>query len=188
MTRVAHQQHEDNLTTEEVSFQLKQLSRTDLERLRHISGYLARSAQDAEDLRQEAYLRALDGSRQCRRDQDFVRFLAGTMQSIQHAKRKAAARLKPHKEALEREPAATHTPAPPDPLQVLLEQESEFRFAMGKLKLFGDDPVAMAVIEGIIEGFQGTDLCELVGITPQELATKRRLIKRRIDAAKGPKQ
>lgn len=126
-------------------------------------------------------MRALDGSRRCRRDQDFVRFLAGTMQSIQNSKRKAASRLKPHREALEREPP----PVPPVPLEALLEQEDEFRFAMGKLQLFGDDPVALAVLEGVLEGFQGNDLCELAGITPKELATKRRLIKRRLDTAGG---
>jgi DNA-directed RNA polymerase specialized sigma24 family protein len=186
MTHVADQQDDDDyLTPEEMSERLSQLSRADLERLKQISGYFARSPQEAEDLRQEAYLRALEGSRRCRRDQPVVVFLAGTMQSISNAARKAAARVKPHKEALEREPTAASPTAPLDPLQALLEQESEFRLAMGKLRLFGNDPVAMAVIEGIMEGFQGAELCELVGITPKELATKRRLVKRRLDAAGG---
>lgn len=187
MARVADQQHEDYLTPEEVNVRLAQLSRADMKRLEQISRYIARSAQDAAELRQEAYLRAIEGSRRCGRDQDLVRFVAGTMQSIQHAARKAAARAAPHKEALEQEPTANFSAAPPDPLEALLEQESDFRLAMGKLKMFGDDPVAMAVIEGIMEGFQGAELCELVGINPQELATKRRLIKRRLDAAGGLK-
>jgi DNA-directed RNA polymerase specialized sigma24 family protein len=144
--------------------------------------------QDAEDLRGEAFKRALDGSRRCRRDQDIVPFLAASMKSIQHAKRKGAARDRPHREALERDPAAAMASAPKDPLETLLKQEDDFCFVMGKLKMFGDDPVALAVLEGIMEGFQGADLCELVGISPQELATKRRLIKRRLDAAGGLNQ
>lgn len=185
MRLVADQQHNDYLTTDEVIQRLEQLTSADLRKLRQISGYIARSAQDAEDLRQEAYERALDGSRRCRREQDFIRFLAGTMQSIQSAKRKAALRLNPHQEALEREPTAAIASAPLGPLEALLEEEDEFRFAMGKLKMFGDDPVALAVLEGILEGFQGSELRELAGVTPEELATKRRLIKRRLDAAGG---
>jgi len=187
MSYVADQQQDEYLTSEEVIHRLNELSRADLQRLKQISVYIARSAQDAEDLRQEASMRALEGGRRCGRDQDFVRFLAGTMQSIQHARRKAAARLRPHEEALEREPAEISSSPPPDPLGVLLEEEQDFKVAMGKLKLFGDDPVAMTLLEGIIEGFQGAELCELAGITPQELATKRRLIKRRLDAAGGLK-
>ena len=182
------QQQEEYLTGDEVILRLKELSRADLQRIKQISMYIARSAQDAEDLRQEAYKRALNGSRRCGRDQDFVRFLAGAMQSIQHARLKGMVRLKPHEELLQRMPNAISASPPPDPLGVLLEQEHEFHLAMGKLKLFGDDPIALTLIEGIMEGFQGAELCELAGITPQELATKRRLIKRRLDAAGGLKK
>lgn len=182
---MADQQHEEYLTPDQARVQLEQLSRADLQRLKQISGYLARSTHDAEDLRQKAYVRVLDGSRRCRHDQEFVRFLAGSMQSIQHAERKSVARLKLREETLEQEPGLIHAKPSHDPLEVLLEEEDEAQLAMGKQKLFGDDPVAMAVIEGIMEGFQGADLCELAGITAQELATKRRLIKRRLDAAGG---
>jgi DNA-directed RNA polymerase specialized sigma24 family protein len=188
MERVADERHDQNLTPEEVKLRLQQLSPADLKRLERISEYWARSAEGAKDLRQEAYLRAIEGDRQCRRDQDFVRFLAGTMKSIRHSERKAAARLQPHREAFEREAVVACSPVGMDPLGVLLDEENEFQVAMGKLKLFGDDPVAMAVIEGIMEGFQGAELCELVGISPDELATKRRLIKRRLDAAGGLKR
>jgi DNA-directed RNA polymerase specialized sigma24 family protein len=185
MKLVSERQSDDYLTTEEVRLRLEQLTAADFQRLRQISGYIARSGQDAEDLRQEAYLRALDGTRRCGRDEDFIRFLAGSMQSIQHSKRKAAGRARPHQEALERDPTAAMASAPDEPLETLLKEEDEFCFVMGKLQMFGDDPVALAVLEGIMEGFQGAELCELVGITPQELATKRRLIKRRLDAAGG---
>lgn len=185
MGRVSEQRCDDYLTTDEVRQQLEQLTAADFQRLRQISGYIARLAQDADDLRHEAYLRALDGTRRCARDQDFVRFLAGAMQSIQHAKRKAAARRRSHQDALEREPTAAMASGSEEPLEAMLKEEDEFCFVMGKLKMFGDDPVALAVLEGILEGFQGADLCELVGITPSELATKRRLIKRRLDAAGG---
>jgi DNA-directed RNA polymerase specialized sigma24 family protein len=187
MTLMSEVKDEEYLTVDEVISRLGELTKADLLRLKQIGGYLTRSAQDAEDLRQEAFERALDGSRRCRREEDTVRFLAGAMQSIQHAKRKAAARVKPHQEALEREPASVMASAPEEPLQALLDEEDEFQFQMGKLQMFGDDPIARAVLEGILEGFRGSDLCDLVGVSPEELATKRRLIKRRLDAAGGLK-
>lgn len=48
------------------------------------------------------------------------------------------------------------------------------------LQLFVDDEVAKTVVEGIMLGWEGDDLCELAGIDKAALATKRRLISRRI--------
>jgi hypothetical protein len=51
------------------------------------------------------------------------------------------------------------------------------------LALFDDDPVAQVLVEGIMEDMEGQELCELAGIDTEQLATKRKLIRRRIDRA-----
>jgi hypothetical protein len=46
--------------------------------------------------------------------------------------------------------------------------------------LFGDDPVAQVIVEGIMEGTRGEDLRALTDLDPTAYQSKRRLIRRRI--------
>ena len=46
--------------------------------------------------------------------------------------------------------------------------------------LFGDDPVAQVIVEGIMEGTRGEDLRALTDLDPTAYQSKRRLILRRI--------
>ena len=68
----------------------------------------------------------------------------------------------------------------PGPEVRVAEAEAAARVQKKVLGAFNDDEVARTLVEGIMLGFEGEELCELAGIDKATLATKRRLIKRRI--------
>ena len=70
-----------------------------------------------------------------------------------------------------------------DPHELLVENQECERIRKQVLSIFEDDPVAQILTEGIIAELEGKELCELAGISAAELATKRRLIRRRINSA-----
>jgi hypothetical protein len=49
--------------------------------------------------------------------------------------------------------------------------------------LLEEDPVAQVMVEGMMEGMGGEELREVIGLTKIAFASKRRLIRRRIDKA-----
>lgn len=147
-----------------------------------MSRFYAGSKDAAEDLRQEAMLRTLDGTRRCPRHVQMVRHLKQVMRSIIWSERKQA-RLHPtveFKSVLPRDlpPGTIVTDAGPE-VQAA-EAQAATRVLDEVLEMFSDDEVARTVVEGIMLGWEGEELCELAGIDKPALATKRRLISRRI--------
>ena len=65
----------------------------------------------------------------------------------------------------------------------LIDQEELDRIKVSVLSLFDDDPTTKLVMEGIMADLEGSELRELAGIDENNLATRRKLIKRRIKAA-----
>jgi hypothetical protein len=51
------------------------------------------------------------------------------------------------------------------------------------IKLFDDDQDAQIIVEGMMEDMDGEDLRELTDLDKKEFASKRRLVRRRIDKA-----
>jgi DNA-directed RNA polymerase specialized sigma24 family protein len=151
----------------------------DLERLRRYSVRLVGS-QEADGLRQEALYKALSGERQCRRDGDVVTFLARSMRSITWSGKKAAKR-RPTVSLEDVGGAIVDDAADDDPHEQLVQAQECQRIREEVLALFDDDPDTRLLVEGIMLGMEGQELCELVSIDTGELATKRRLIRRRIE-------
>jgi DNA-directed RNA polymerase specialized sigma24 family protein len=157
-------------------------------RLRKVAHALARHrGLEAEDLLQEAFTRALEGSRQCPRDVDVVRFLAEAMRSIASDALKARRRSpEGHASGSDDESQDTlqevpdHGPTAPERLEGA-QETALLRRAV--LDLFADDATAQLMVEGMMLGMEGEELRELVDLTPTEFASKRRLVRRRIDAA-----
>ena len=80
------------LTPEELITVMGQFGQPEWNRLKRASEFYARDARMlAADLRQEAYLRALDGRRKCRVGWDVIAFLIGVMKSMVSAERDADA-------------------------------------------------------------------------------------------------
>jgi DNA-directed RNA polymerase specialized sigma24 family protein len=160
---------------------IESLSPADTIRLRRASLYFAKGPWTAEELRQEALFRAFMGQRKCPKDIGIVQFLVGAMKSIISSEAKSAARAMTRQ--LEAVGDFNPTDADSGPEFALLEQEKLDRIRTKTLALFDDDSSERIILEGIMEGLEGNELCELAGINSDQLATKRKFIRRRIDGA-----
>jgi DNA-directed RNA polymerase specialized sigma24 family protein len=156
-------------------------------RLRKIAAAFCRGTLlDPRDLLQEAFARALSGTRHCPTDVDLVRFLAETMHSIASDETKKYVR---HRELqtvpLFAEDGLAHDPPDPEANaeEALAGEQEARRIRQAMIDLFAEDPVAQVMVEGMMEDMEGEELRELTGLTKIAFASKRRLIRRRIDKA-----
>jgi len=176
------------LTPLEVSRSISALAAADWLRLHKVARALCRDAAfDADDLLQEAFQRALDGTRQSPRALDIVHFLVGVMRSIASDWRKARKR-RPEISLVARSGALQDVVVQvcdggPAADELLASSEEATRLKRTILALFADDCLAQRMLEGIIEGLAGADLRSRIGLSETQFASKRRLIRRRIDKA-----
>jgi len=177
----------DTLPPSEVAAALRSLPEAGWLRLRKIARYYANiCALEPEDLLQTALTRALAGERQCPIQVDVVRFLAEAMRSIASVSQKAgqawqaALRLVQPAEA---EDAEFQVAALPSPEDAISSEQEAVRIKATILRLFDDDLIAQAIIEGDMEEMTAEDIRALTGLDKVAYASKRRLIRRRIDQA-----
>jgi DNA-directed RNA polymerase specialized sigma24 family protein len=176
------------LAKTEVKRAIEALPRVGWLRLHKIARALSRhTATDPDDLLQEAFQRALNGSRRCPRDLDIVRFLAGTMRSIASDWAKARKR-RPEVNLLASTGVVEGVVVQvldrrPSPDDVLASAQEAACMRKALLDLFADDGIARAMLSGIMDGKDGEDLRRLTGLSETEFASKRRLVRRRIDKA-----
>jgi RNA polymerase sigma-70 factor (ECF subfamily) len=176
------------LTQVEVKRSIAVLTAADWLRLHKVARALCRAAAfDADDLLQEAFQRALDGTRQCARTLDIVQFLVGVMRSIASDWRKARRRRPEMSLVTEtgtwQEVVLWVRDTSPVADEVLMVNEEAARLQEAIFALFVDDCLAQRLLEGIMDGLAGAQLRSLTGLSETEFASKRRLIRRRIDKA-----
>ena len=177
---------DDILTSDEFIVTLRSLSAADWTRIHSAAKYFAYVAGGnwkPEDLRQEAIIRAVDGERNCPIDVNVVSFLTGAMRSIVSASAKAAATQAKH---LEMAGGGITPPVPAfdvGPEQNMIEEQSLREKRAQILDLFVADSIEKLLVEGIMEGLEGHELCELAEIDAEQLATKRKFIRRTISKA-----
>jgi DNA-directed RNA polymerase specialized sigma24 family protein len=176
------------LTRVEVKRSISALTAADWLRLHKVARTLCREAAfQADDLLQEAFQRALEGTRQCARTLDIIPFLAGVMRSIASDWRKARKRrpemslVTPTGWLQEVVLQVRDNRCVAD--EVLVSNEEAARLQQAIFALFADDAVAQRLLEGIMDGLAGPQLRSLTGLSETEFASKRRLIRRRIDKA-----
>jgi DNA-directed RNA polymerase specialized sigma24 family protein len=157
-------------------------------RLHKAARALCRNAHfDAEDLLQEAFERALEGSRQCSRTLDIVLFLVGVMRSIASDWRKARRRrpemslVSPTGSLQEVAIKVRDERLGPDEWLASAQEANCLRQTI--FALFADDGVAQRMLEGIMDGIAGEELRSLTQLNQTQFESKRRLIRRRIDKA-----
>jgi DNA-directed RNA polymerase specialized sigma24 family protein len=172
---------------EEIEEAIRTLPDAGWVRLRKVAAILCPGRPlDAEDLLQETFTRALNGSRTCPVQVEVVTFLAEAMQSIASDAAKARARH-PERRAialLTDEGLAVDPPDCRSNAEEALESDGEVRrIKQAIVGLFADDPVAQVMVEGIMEGMEGEELREVAGLSKTGFASKRRLIRRRIETA-----
>lgn len=174
------------LSVEEITDSIQNLSDVEQLKFKRASQYLGGAgARPPADLRQEAIRRAIAGSRKCPRHLSVVIFLIGTMRSIAHADRKALRRA-PRTTSSTDADCVTILDAPdprmsPEDAMLRIDEIAEMKARV--LSHFEDDAIARDLIEGRFLRMEGKDLQELVRLSAKELATKNRLIRRRIDKA-----
>jgi DNA-directed RNA polymerase specialized sigma24 family protein len=175
------------LSREEIEQTIRTLPDAGMVRLRKAAAAFCRGTTlDPSDLLQEAFARALRGERNCPADVDVVRFLAETMHSIASDEMKKRVR---HRELqtvpLFADDGLAHDP--PDPKanaeDALAGEQEAGRIKRVIVDLFADDLIAQVMVEGMMEGMEGEELREVAGLTKVAFASKRRLIRRRIDKA-----
>lgn len=163
---------------------IRGLSAADWVRLKRVAALYARRAISAQDLLQEAFARALDGSRACPVHVNVVRFLAEAMRSIADGEREKAGR-RPALVSIEGGGDAVEALNCPDPAPSvedrIAQAEQDARMRTDLLALFEDDPAAKDIVEGTMEGMTAEELRELTGLDKTAYDSKRKLIRRRID-------
>lgn len=175
------------LSRKEVEQAIRTLPAAGLVRLRKVAAACCPGrSQGAKDLLQEAFTRALDGSRKCPRHVEVVRFLSAAMHSISSDAAKERERH-PELQAVSLFSAEGLAFDPPDCAanaeQQVASDEEMRRITRAIIALFDDDPIAQVMVEGIMEGMEGEELRELSGLSKLAFASKRRLIRRRIEQA-----
>jgi DNA-directed RNA polymerase specialized sigma24 family protein len=159
-------------------------------RLRMVAEKYARKyarlcALEAEELLQEAFCRALAEDRRCPSHVDPVKFLAEVIRSI------ADGEINKVENQIDVVPVMQPGAVPEsavDPRdsrmsaeQSLIADEDAEAFRQAMLGLFPEDQQARDLIDGILEGCEGEELRALTDLDEIGFASKRRLIRRRID-------
>lgn len=156
-------------------------------RLRKVAKFYSYGRLDPDDLLQKSLMSALEGNRKCPHDMDVIRFLAGTMRSLASSELKSLKR-KPELHVLsqsfsEDEPGLDPKDEKPDAEQEIVSRQETAAIKTAILILFEDDEMAQIIIEGDMEGMDAEELFDLTGLNKKAYASKRRLIRRRIDRA-----
>jgi hypothetical protein len=129
-----------------------------------------------------------EDTRHCPRHLPIAVTLFGIMRSIASSDRKAIKRRADLAVVPTNESLTTVSYGGVDPRQspedrIILE-EAAAGLKAGILKLFDDDAIAQLLVEGMIDEMEGKELRNLLGLNEKDFASKRRLVRRRIDKAK----
>lgn len=172
-------------TPDELACAIQDLSNADWSRLRKVAAaYVRNRAIEPDDLLQEAFLRALDGRRNCPVHVGPTKFFAGAMRSIASSeteKRETRPRLVPIANHGGEETAVDPPDPVPDPEQRAGSAEEVAAMKACLLSLFEGDEIAQVILEGMMEGIEGEELRELTDLDNTTYQSKRRLIRRWID-------
>ncbi|HMU50758.1 MAG TPA: hypothetical protein PKA13_13365 [Geminicoccaceae bacterium] len=181
-----------HLSFSEVAEAIRALPEAGWVRLRKIAGAFCRNKPlDPADLLQEAFVRVL-GDRQCPRHVDVIRFLAETMRSIvsdgAKGQKRRDARARGAPPDLRLVPATGEGLAEPEDDTPSIEDQlashqEAVRIRAAIVALFADDVQAQVIAEGMMEEMDGEELRALTELDTKAFASKRRLVRRRIDKA-----
>jgi DNA-directed RNA polymerase specialized sigma24 family protein len=173
---------DDILTVDEVRSRLAGISDDEARKLIHISKWFAvRCSIPAEDLRQEAILRVLSGSRRCRRGGDFVRFLAGVIKSLASAESEAKkAGARPELVAFDGANGPDPVDETPSPERLVASRLDDGQTLAEIDRVIADDEQLELLVEGLADNMIGEDLEVLLGVDVKGLAAVRKRLKRRL--------
>ena len=171
---------------DEVAGAIRALTPADLVRLHKVAQRYASDHIEPKDLLQEAVARALD-SRNCPADVDVVKFMAESMRSIAHGEGEKIEHRPKLVSVSKAGDHQSHALNYPDPTlnaeEGLMREQSEAAIRGAVLALFDDDQQARDIVEGTMVDLSADELRELTGLDKTAYASKRKLMRRRIDKA-----
>ncbi len=171
------------MTVEEARIAIAQLGPADMLRLAKAAAYFGyRNGRLADDLRQEALVRVLDGRRKCPRTVKPALFLSNVMRSIASERDRDSEHADlDEMEAIGAPAAASMSSHGSDLLEQVRAKIDGGQLLRKALDLFEDNERAKTMFEGIVEEMEGQELRELLGVSQVEFDSLRRLVRRRLD-------
>jgi hypothetical protein len=175
----------DTLSLDEISVAIEEFTDADWLRLKRAALYFSyddRCARDWADLQNEALVRSLDGRRKCPRNVPVCTFLGNVIRSIASETDYLdgnALRSYEVEQAQETVAGVIALKGASDPLASNFDSKRLFKEAVD---LFEGDMIAQTLFEGDVDGMEGQELRELVGLTQTEFDSKRRYVRRRLNA------
>jgi len=172
-------------TAEELRAAIEGFADLDWHRLNRVAAYWARYHRvEPDDLLQECLVRVFEGSRPWPLGLPIHNFMSGVMRSIGSDWKKAR-RRRPEVHLISDDGQLVDDP-PDDCLNAeaaIKETQECQQIKRAILALFEDDLDAQTIVEGDMENMEGEELRHLTGLDLNAFASKRRLIRRRIDKA-----
>ena len=176
-----------HLTPSEVDQEITSITDAGWIRLRKVSEKYCYGRINPDDLLQEAFLSALEGRRRCPKGIDIIKFLAEAMHSLSSSEFKALSRTPPFQVIStaedDDEPSIDPPHSGPTSEQIVTSDQEATKIRAAIMSLFSDDEVAQLIIEGDMEEMEAREIQDLTGLDKKAFASKRRLIRRRIDRA-----
>jgi DNA-directed RNA polymerase specialized sigma24 family protein len=171
---------------DEIAAAIRALSDAQWIRLRKASGYFAWVYDlSGEDLLQEAYCRALAGSRQCPTHVDIVKFLKDAMRSIANGEGEKAENQIDTISVEECDAAAGGALQLKDSAdseeEIMVAAEANEATRQAVLGLFPNDAQARDLADGILAGYEGEELRALTDLDKTGYASKRKFMRRTFD-------
>lgn len=172
---------------DDIAKAVRELTPAEWIRLRKSADFWAKGRPiGAKDLLQEAFARAID-SRVCPADVGIVKFLAQTMRSIASGEGEKTdnklQRVSANASEVVAQKVLNFRDPAPGAEQQILSEETVLEIRSGILALFGDDPAAQLIAEGLMDGNDGEELRAVCELDVTAYNSKRRLVRRRIEKA-----
>lgn len=168
-------------STDEIRRMLDALTDAELRRVASASRWLAsdRRVLDA-DLRQEVYLRALDGRRKCRRKWNVVDFLIGIMRSLTSDEREADKAGNRTALVANLDDVVSSAPSPEQQAYDAMHYRNTLAAIDAAL---AQDSQLKILLDAMQDGLRGASLQRLLGVDATQLASLQRRLKRTIAGA-----
>jgi hypothetical protein len=172
----------DTLSPAEICAAIDRFSDLDWLRVKKAALYFSgRCRVEWRELQNEALVRSLDGRRKCPKRVRVTTFLANVIRSIASERDELEGHLVLSAELeAQQDSAAGLTPLmePADPVASTIDAISLIEKAIATL---GDDHIAELLLEGVIEGKEGQELHQFLGLGQKEFDSKRRFVRRHIN-------
>jgi DNA-directed RNA polymerase specialized sigma24 family protein len=170
---VAEVDNAPSLSRAEIDNVIKVLTAAEKTKIAKIAAQYAKmTPYEANDLCQEAWLRAMDGRRKWPRGLPATKFFWGVMRSI-------AWDWKRKDDPLDKDIGDKGAEE-----RTLLDRHH----AMKIIKAHDDDPIAQKILVAMTEGARGEELLKLSGLSPTDYESKRKKIRRLVEKLEAEKK